>query len=35
MRVLITGANGMVGKNIVDRAPKIIELLTPQKKELN
>jgi len=37
MKVLITGANGMVGKNLVERlgAQQGIHLLTPSRKELN
>ncbi len=35
MKILITGARGMVGKNIVDKVPENIELLIPSHKELD
>ena len=37
MKVFITGANGMVGKNLVERlaSDQDIELLTPGRNELN
>jgi len=37
MKVLITGANGMVGKNLVERliGQESMQLLTPSRKELN
>jgi len=37
MKVLITGANGMVGKNLVERlmGQKSMQLLTPNRAELN
>ncbi len=35
MRVLITGAAGMVGKNLVETCPAEISILTPNKEELD
>lgn len=34
-RVYITGSEGMVGSNIIDLAPKNIELITPRFKDLD
>ena len=35
MKIFITGANGMVGKNIVNNTPFDIEILTPSHNELD
>lgn len=35
MKVLITGANGLVGRNLKDRCPEGVQLLTPSSKTLN
>ncbi|MCV6599830.1 MAG: NAD-dependent epimerase/dehydratase family protein [Alphaproteobacteria bacterium] len=35
MRVYITGASGLVGRNVLEKAPNNVELLTPTSKDLN
>ena len=35
LKVLLTGANGMVGKNIIENRPEHVNLLSPSSTELN
>ena len=35
MRILLTGASGQLGQSIIESAPKSLEILTPDKYELN
>ena len=35
MKILITGANGQLGRSIIEFAPKSYKLLKPDRNELN